>query len=155
MSGRLQISRIVSGGQTGADRAALDVAHELGIDYGGWCPAGGWAEDFPEPPGLLTSLIWPTPYVQVRTRLNVRDSDATLIVWDARTRSPGTQLTMAIAEELGRPLLVTTDDADAARMWLDGISAQVGLNVAGPRESHCPGTYARTVELLRAVLAYR
>lgn len=159
MSGRLQISRIVSGGQTGADRAALDVAHELGIDYGGWCPAGGWAEDFPEPPGLLTAYPRMTATSDadpaVRTRLNVRDSDATLIVWDARTRSPGTQLTMAIAEELGRPLLVTTDDADAARVWLDGISAQVVLNVAGPRESHCPGTYARTVELLRAVLAYR
>lgn len=47
--------RIVSGGQTGADRAALDVAIELAIDYGGWCPAGGWAEDFPEPPGLLAA----------------------------------------------------------------------------------------------------
>ena len=49
----VQVTRIVSGGQTGADRAALDIAIELGIAYGGWCPAGGWAEDFPEPPGLL------------------------------------------------------------------------------------------------------
>jgi len=154
----LRISRIVSGGQTGADRAALDVAHELGIDYGGWCPAGGWAEDFPEPPGLLAAypFLTATPEADpaVRTRLNVRDSDATLIVWDGRTHSPGTELTRAIAEELGRPLLMTPDDAEAARVWLDGISAPVVLNVAGPRESNSPGTYARTVELLRAVLPY-
>ena len=45
--------KIISGGQTGVDRAALDVAIERGMDWGGWCPKGGWAEDFPEPPGLL------------------------------------------------------------------------------------------------------
>jgi len=152
-----RVVRIVSGGQTGADRAALDVAIDLGIDYGGWCPADGWAEDFPEPPGL--SAVYPkltaTPYPDpaVRTHLNVRDSDATLIVWDGRTHSPGTELTIETAGELGRPLLVTPGDAEETRAWLDGFSTPVVLNVAGPRESGCPGTYARTAAVLRSVLA--
>jgi hypothetical protein len=152
----VQITRIVTGGQTGADRAALEVAIELGIDYGGWCPAGGWAEDYPQPPGLLalypklTATAEPEP--AVRTRLNVRDSGATLIVWDGRTPSPGTQLTTRAAQELGRPLLVTPGDAAETKAWLAALGSAVVLNVAGPRESGCPGTYARTVELLRAVL---
>ena len=150
------VTRIVSGGQTGADRAALDVAIDLGIDYGGWCPAGGWAEDFPEPPGLLaaypnlTATAEPEP--AVRTGLNVRDSDATLIVWDGRTPSPGTRLTIAAAQELGRPLLVTSGDIAEARAWLASLNDGIVLNVAGPRESNCAGTYARTVKLLRTVL---
>jgi hypothetical protein len=151
------VTRIVSGGQMGADRAALDVAIELGIDYGGWCPAGGWAEDFPEPPGLLADYPRLSATAEtdpsVRTRLNVTAGDATLIVWDGRTPSPGTQLTIEIAEDLGRPLLVTAGDADETRAWLSGFSPPIVLNVAGPRESGCPGTYARTTQLLRSVLA--
>jgi len=45
--------KLISGGQSGVDRAVLDVAEAYGITYGGWCPKGGWAEDFPQPPGLL------------------------------------------------------------------------------------------------------
>ena len=152
-----RVSRIVSGGQTGADRAALDVAIELGIDYGGWCPSGGWAEDFPEPPGLLRVYpkLTPTaePEPSIRTRLNVRDSDATLIVWDRRAPSPGSQRTIDAAEQLGRPVLVTSGDADETTAWLAGFPTPVNLNVAGPRESTCPGSYARTAALLRRVLA--
>ncbi|HJR89467.1 MAG TPA: putative molybdenum carrier protein [Aeromicrobium sp.] len=152
----VRVSRIVSGGQTGADRGALDAAIELGIDYGGWCPVGGWAEDFPEPPGLLAVYpnLTPTeePEPSVRTRLNVRDSDATLIVWDGRGPSPGTQLTIEAARDLGRPTLVTPGDADDVQLWLEDLDPGVVLNVAGPRESTRPGTYARTLELLRTVL---
>jgi hypothetical protein len=154
--GKPRVSRIVSGGQAGADRAALDVAIELGIEYGGWCPAGGWAEDFPEPPGLLA--VYPRLTVTaesepaVRTRLNVRDSDATLVVWDGRTPSPGTQLTIEMTQELGRPLLVTPGGPVETRAWLTAFDSGLVLNVAGPRESNCPGTYARTTELLRSVL---
>ena len=153
----VRVTRIVSGGQTGVDRAALDVALELGIPYGGWCPAGGRAEDFPEPPGLL--VVYPKltataePEPAVRTRLNVRASDATLIVWDGRTPSPGTQLTMEVAQELGRPLLITSGEAAETKAWVASLNAGIVLNVAGPRESNCPGSYARTAELLRAVLA--
>jgi hypothetical protein len=158
VAARERISRIVSGGQTGADRAALDVAIELGVDYGGWCPAGGWAEDLVDPPGLLavypelTATTDPDP--ATRTRLNVRDSDATLIVWDGRTPSPGTQLTIDVARELGRPFLVTDGDVGRTQAWLDELPAPIVLNVAGPRESNCPGTYARTAALLLGVLTH-
>lgn len=157
MGRKLQISQIISGGQTGADRAALDVAIELGIDYGGRCPAGGWAEDFPEPPGLLAFYPRLTPTAErepgVRTRLNVRDSDATLVVWDGQTPSPGTQLTIETARDLGRPLLVTPGDTEDTLAWLATLGGAVVLNVAGPRESNCPGTYARTARLLGEALA--
>ena len=75
---------IVSGGQTGVDRAALDVAIELGIRYRGWCPKGGWAEDRPNPPGLLA--LYPqlreTPEADPhqRTEWNVRDCDCLMVL---------------------------------------------------------------------------
>jgi hypothetical protein len=71
--------RIVSGGQTGVDRAALDVAVALGMPYCGWCPRGGWAEDMPEPPGVLARYPrleeTPSEDPAQRTRWNVRDSE--------------------------------------------------------------------------------
>ena len=139
----VRVTRIVSGGQTGADRAALDVAIELGIDYGGWCPAGGRAEDFPEPPGLLA--VYPNltatdaPEPAVRTRLNVRDSDATLIVWDGRTPSPGTQLTMEVAQELGRPLLITSGDVAETEGVARRVSGSRRAECRGPAGEHLPG----------------
>ena len=80
--------KIISGGQTGVDRAALDAAIERGLSWGGWCPKGGWAEDFPDPPGLLAKYPrlkeTPLPHPLQRTEWNVRDSDAALIIVDAR-----------------------------------------------------------------------
>src|ERR1700744_6191338 len=79
--------KIISGGQSGVDRAALDAALAHGIDYGGWCPKGGWAEDFPDPPGLLAKYpsLQETPLSEPaqRTEWNVRDADACLILIDA------------------------------------------------------------------------
>ncbi len=105
------VRRWVSGGQTGVDRAVLDAAIARGEPYGGWCPAGGWAEDRPEPPGLLADYpaLRPTPSSDPaqRTTWNVRDSDATLILGQRReTASPGTELTLEVARTLGRPVLV-------------------------------------------------
>ena len=80
--------KIISGGQTGVDRAALDVAIERGVSWGGWCPKGGWAEDFPEPPGLLArySQLVETPLAEPAQAdakpKNVRPDD----------RRPGTHL---------------------------------------------------------------
>jgi Circularly permutated YpsA SLOG family len=84
--------KIISGGQSGVDRAALDVAIERGLDWGGWCPKGGWAEDFPEPPGLLAKY----PHLKEteqshplqRTEWNVRDSNASLIITDGKGLAP-------------------------------------------------------------------
>ena len=152
---RTHLARLVSGGQTGADRAALDVAIDRGLLHGGWCPRGGWAEDFPTPPGLLLAypalVEAPSAEPGARTRWNVRDSHATLVVRPAGRTSPGTDLTVATAIDLGRPHLVATD-ADEVVDWLRGLGRLLTLNVAGPRESEQPGVYDATRRLLGEVL---
>lgn len=144
---------LVSGGQTGVDRAALDVAMERGIAAGGWCPAGRWAEDGPiaaDYPLRETPSADPAQ----RTEWNVRDSHGTLLlVTDAP--SAGTELTREAARRLGRPLHVsrldTAPDVDHFRRWLRAHKITV-LNVAGPRESESPGIYHTARDYLRAVL---
>jgi hypothetical protein len=149
--------RLVSGGQTGVDRAALDVAVELGLPYGGWCPRGGWAEDLPEPPGLLAR--YPalreaaSPDPAERTERNVRDSGATLILTRPGVSSPGTAIAERCAARLGRPVSVIAVGSAAApreaSAFLDGVES---VNVAGPRESEAPGIYAESRRLLLACL---
>ena len=114
--------KIISGGQSGVDRAALDVAIERGMEWGGWCPKGGWAEDFPNPPGLLPHYPHlketPLPHPLQRTEWNVRDSDATLILTDAKGLqvSIGTQRAHSYAHHHAKPLLmVDATDAERAR----------------------------------------
>jgi hypothetical protein len=103
---------IVSGGQSGVDRAALDAAIARGIPYVGWCPKGGWAEDFSDPPGVLARypLLQETPSADPaqRTEWNVRDSDACLILGDVGgvAVSKGTALTGDLAACYAKPLLV-------------------------------------------------
>lgn len=89
----------------------------------------------------------------VRTRLNVWDSDAVLVLHLADLAgSPGTSLTVALAESLGRPLLVARADAtDEVARWSRGLPAGCRLDVAGPRESEDPGLYAAAYRLLRAL----
>lgn len=151
------LRKIVSGGQTGADRAALETALELGLECGGWVPQGRRAEDGAIPdcyPGLVEASS--RSYAR-RTRLNVRDSDATLIVCFGPLGG-GSALTREIAAELERPLLVldlgrlTEADAERAlREWLAAIAPQV-LNVAGPRASGEPRIFDATLGLLRSAL---
>ena len=154
--GHHRIDKIISGGQTGVDRAALDVALELGIPCGGWCPKGRAAEDGridDRYPLLETESEDPAE----RTQRNVRDSDATLII----SRLPltgGTALTQAHAQELGRPVLVIDPDdsqaADEVRRWLDSKQPRV-LNIAGPRASGFEDAHASLAairSLLRSVL---
>jgi hypothetical protein len=148
-----RVVRIVSGGQTGVDRAALELGRRVGIPIGGWCPAGGWAEDLTEPPGLLALFpeMKPTPSADTRqrTRWNVRDSDATLILVRDGVVSPGTALTIELAEELGRPHLVAdVHEVDIVRTWLDQLPPGTVLDVAGPRESQAPGIHDAAVALL-------
>ena len=131
--------RIVSGGQTGVDRAALDAAIALGIPHGGWCPRGRMAEDGPIPDRYeLTETD--SPEYWVRTERNVLDSDATLILYRERL-SGGTELTLRLARQHDRPhLVVDMEDppsSDTFHAWMQ--TNQVGvLNVAGPRESQNP-----------------
>jgi hypothetical protein len=150
------VRRIVSGGQTGVDRAALVFGRRTGIPIGGWGPAGGWAEDLTETPGLLALFpeLEPTPSAdpRERTRLNVRDSDATLVLVREGVVSPGTALTIEILEELARPHLVAeVTDVDSVRRWLEPRAGDLVLNVAGPRESQAPGVQAEAEALLSEV----
>jgi Circularly permutated YpsA SLOG family len=156
---------IISGGQTGVDRAALDEAIARGMAYGGWCPQGGWAEDLTAPPGLLARypMLRETPLADPaqRTEWNVRDSDASLILVEARgtAASRGTALAERLAAQYRKPLKVldvaAPDVAARARTWLDGVFAAhrgetpFRLAIGGPRESEAPGIYAKA----RAVVA--
>jgi hypothetical protein len=157
------ISRIVSGGQTGVDRAALDFARATGVRYGGWCPRGGWAEDHERPPGLLRRypVLRETPSADParRTDWNVRDSDATLILSRSRpaVTSRGTEATARCAAERSRPVrTVDVLAADAPAAIRDLVTSRPGslvLNVAGPRESEAPGIYAQSRALLTLALS--
>lgn len=145
--------RIVSGGQTGVDRAALDVALELSFSCGGWCPKGRRAEDGTIPDRFpLTET--PTDSYEQRTLWNVRDSDGTLVLTEGAP-SGGTALTAETARSLGRPLLLVDlnqrPDPDAVRDWLKLAGIRV-LNIAGPRESQMPGIYRRAREFLEILL---
>jgi len=150
------VIRIVSGGQTGADRGGLDAAAELGLERGGWCPRGRRAEDGVIPAGYPL-VETGSPRYEERTEKNVVDSDGTLLV----TRGPasgGSALTADLARRHARPLLhvdlaVTPPAAAAAtvRSWLAAQRIAV-LNVAGPRASGCPGIAADVRALLLAAL---
>jgi hypothetical protein len=158
-----QIARIVSGGETGADRAALDFAIEHGIPYGGWCPRGGWAEDMTEPPGLLARYpnLRETPGAELdqRTRWNVRDSDCLLLFTRGDADSPGSELTQRVAARLERPSLVVSlpDPSASAAIgdWLAALPGPVALDVAGPRESEAPGIYRQVRHALEASVPAR
>ena len=144
---------IVSGGQTGVDRAALDVALELGLPCGGWCPRGRRAEDGPIPAHYPLDET-PSPAYPVRTRWNIRDSDATLVLTRGKA-DRGTALTCALAQRMRKPLLILDlrepVPLPVIRQWLFDNAVNV-VNIAGPRESSQPGIYAQTVEVLRGLL---
>jgi len=159
--------RLISGGQSGVDRATLDVALALGIPYGGWCPKGGWAEDFPVPPGVLAEYpqLAETPSADPaqRTERNVRDADACLIIADAGGPevSAGTVLAGELAHRYRKPLFVMKlGNADAARqaaLWLRVQQARHGaglqLAIGGPRESEAPGIYQRARAFIAELMA--
>lgn len=153
---RSLLKRIVSGGQTGVDRAALDVAIELGIEHGGWCPRGRIAEDGQIPPIYQLRETEAAEY-SVRTERNVIDSDGTLILYQTRLQG-GTQLTNRLAKSHGKPLLCVrldhTVNIGAIQKWLRDAQIQ-SLNVAGPRESSRPGIHASASAVLRRILTER
>ncbi len=146
--------RVVSGGQTGVDRAALDAALQLGLPIGGWCPSGRRAEDG-RIPGCYGLDETPARHYAERTEWNVRDSDATLILHRGDLTG-GTSLTAKLARRYGRPLLVrdVTVPLDVAEAvaWLR--RHRVGrLNCAGPRESGAPGIYRQAKALFIELFA--
>jgi hypothetical protein len=145
--------KIISGGQSGVDRAALDVAQARGLPTGGWCPKGRRAEDGPIPLRYPLEETETSAYKE-RTELNVRDSDATLIITKG-SPAGGTAETINMAEKWQRPLriidLAATVDLAPVAQWLTGQEIAV-LNVAGPREHTIPGIYTEATRLLRELL---
>lgn len=148
------VERIVSGGQTGADRAALDFAIEFDIAHGGWCPQGRLSEDGAIHDAYVLQEA-PTPYYPQRTEWNVRDSDGTVIFTIAPVLTGGSLVTQRFAVSLGKPCLHVsqqrdgdTAGAELVRRFLLKHRIHV-LNVAGPRASG----EAEVGEFVRRVLS--
>jgi hypothetical protein len=152
VSGRLE--RIVSGGQTGVDRAALDVALSLNIACGGWCPRGRRAEDG-RIPARYPLQEMASPSYSSRTIENVTDSDGTLILTVGRIAG-GTLLTKNVARTRQKPCLVINlkkpPEVAVAHDWLEKHAIRV-LNVAGPRASQTPEAYRLAAGFLLRVLS--
>lgn len=143
---------ILSGGQTGVDRAALDWAISSGMAHGGWCPHGRTAHDGPLPERYKLKETEATGYSQ-RTRMNVRDADATLIIHHGPLVG-GTRLTLRFADEMEKPVQLVDLSKDwhlqtrQVKAWWTELNLH-SLNVAGPSEERVPGIYALTMNLLQ------
>jgi hypothetical protein len=146
-------ARIISGGQTGVDRAALDAAQELGLPMGGWCPKGRRAED-----GIIP-LRYPLQETgfrsyPIRTEKNIQDSDGTLILTWGHPKG-GTALTIRLARKLNKPYLVINPSREGEILlvieW--GKTNRIKtLNVAGPRESEAPGIQRMAKKVIKKIL---
>jgi hypothetical protein len=147
------VERIISGGQTGVDRAALDVALRWGLSHGGWCPRGRLAEDGVIPAQYQLRQTESADY-PVRTERNVIDSDGTLIIYRTRLVG-GTALTRRLAVKHQRPCCVVDlarrVRTARVRRWLVQHAIR-NLNVAGPRESSAPGIGRATRDFLVSLL---
>ncbi|MDJ0622148.1 MAG: putative molybdenum carrier protein [Desulfocapsaceae bacterium] len=150
------IKKIISGGQTGVDQAALDAAITCGIEHGGWLPAGRMTEDGPLPVKYQLQELPGSSYPE-RTRKNVVVADATLIVSRGKL-SGGSALTATIASELDKAWLhidlAKQAKADAVvniKSWLQNCEPDV-LNVAGPRASSDREIYGDVYQLIEEIL---
>jgi hypothetical protein len=148
------LTKIVSGGQSGVDRAALDAAIAGGFEHGGWCPGGRRAEDGTIP-ACYRLRETPRKTYRQRTSWNVRDSDGTLVLVRKKITG-GTRYTLECAAEAGRPFLVVDPFRAAGTaevlQWLESHSIGV-LNVAGPRASSDTAIYASAREFLQILFS--
>ena len=145
--------RIVSGGQSGADIAALDWAIGHAVDYGGWCPKGRRSEDGPIHAHYLLSETPLANYLQ-RTEWNVRDSDATVIFTLTDALDGGSKRTAQFADKLHRPWMHFRPGVHEKYLAQFLIRNKVTtLNVAGKRESSAPGIYRFVFDTLNRVFA--
>ena len=144
--------KIISGGQTGVDRAALDFALNNGINCGGWCPLGRKAED-----GKISDkyplLETKSSKYSERTKLNVQNSDGTLIFFN-QTLDKGSTLTATLANKYCKPLFYYNFSANTnfseITLWIDSNKIKI-LNIAGSRESNSTGIYTKTYTLLNKI----
>jgi len=144
--------KIISGGQTGVDRAALDFALNNGLNCGGWCPLGRKSED-----GIISEkyplLETKTSKYSERTKLNVQTSDGTLLIFD-KIFDKGSTLTKNLAVEYLKSLflydLSANIEISEIKKWMHSNKINV-LNIAGPRESNSIGIYLKTYKLLSEI----
>jgi hypothetical protein len=146
MTGTRQVRKIVSGGQTGADRGGLDAALRAGVEHGGWCPRGRKAEDGAIPERYRLTESTSDEYV-VRTEANVVDSDVTL-VFSYGELTGGSLYTAEMCQVHARPCLhvdLETSLPDAVRQVERFLAKQAShrgplvVNIAGSRGSLAPG----------------
>jgi hypothetical protein len=150
------LAKIISGGQTGADRAALDWAIQRGAPHGGWCPKGRRAED-----GAIARryqlVETPSDDYSQRTEWNVRDSDATAVFSIKKALRGGSLLTVEFADQYNKPIIhlrqqdEQANHAQELRSFIEKFGISV-LNVAGPRESDEPGVYQFVSRILDQAL---
>jgi hypothetical protein len=161
------LRKIISGAQTGVDRAALDAAMLLGFEYGGWCPKGRLDEKgkIPEKYNYLKEISGEfktdKENYNTRTRKNIEDSDATLIIVPKiplpEKIKDGTLLTIDHVKKQKKPYLIvdlsksTFTNSELITTWVKEHAVNT-LNIAGPRESTCPGIYQATLGLLEITL---
>lgn len=150
------VHRIVSGGQTGADRAALDFALQFGFECGGWVPKGRMAEDGVIPAHYPNLVETDSDDSNIRTELNVRDSDATILITRGAPTG-GSAFTVEVAMRLGKPVFhvdLNRESMDQVVQevcrWLQNLHPAI-LNVAGPRASEDHDIYELTKVLLESV----
>jgi hypothetical protein len=154
------LRKIISGGQTGADRAGLDIAIETGLEHGGYVPKGRKAEDGRiDEPYKLVELS--TSSYAARTRRNIMENAGTVIFSPEGLLSGGTKLTWGCANKLGKPVLHIYDtrkvqifSPDSLRLELTDFMCSNKtevLKVAGSRESEEPGVYEWTLTMLRSL----
>ena len=161
------ISKIISGGQTGVDRGAIEAALELGFPYGGLIPKGRLAEDGAVPEKFDRMEVAPRKDYLFRTEWNVTHSDATLIIARKVARAGafheeltgGTLRTERFAIDHAKPhLAIFSQNVEAVLAWLSRVAEQLQgedlvLNVAGPRESKCPGIEKSTCAFIKRLIA--
>ena len=151
------LRKIISGGQTGVDRAALDVAMRLGKPHGGWIPKGRLTEEGPLPSHYQLEEM-PTDAYEARTEKNVLESDGTLLI-SRGSPTGGTDYTRKMALKNGKQLLHidltlgqrASDAASIIASWIEMNRIET-LNVAGPRASNDPAIYGDTVNILTHLL---
>lgn len=161
-----RIVKVLSGGQSGADRGVLDAARQCGVPIGGWCPAGGWAEDLTTPPGVLA--LYPemveTPSADViqRTEWNIRDSTCCIVFnTHAAGTSRGTDAGYAFYEKYNTPnwtFVLGDPDTYGAQVkaaidWLNGLNDDaIVISIGGPRASEYDGIYDVAFNVVTAIL---
>jgi hypothetical protein len=139
----MMIEKLVSGGQTGADIAALDVALHYNFPHGGWCPKGRLSLDGPIPAKYLLTET-PSPGYLQRTQWNVRDSDGTVVFTFSNEPTGGSLKTVGFTKKHGKPCLHISRACYDPAVRLQKFVEEHGiktLNVAGSRESKDPGIY--------------